>query len=171
MTLNRSPVASRGASILLIHIGFGKFPFGSIIRRRQVFRAHQEYITSQRYPLGYTGLPLRSKDSWIKSYSWAAFALAYIDDNIIFHHTWEDHLTHLQDVLLQLQEYRLTANPNKCHIGWVQVNLGGYIVGWSQLRAQPNEVQALKQAQRPVNKKDLQHLEREGGGRLAIIGI
>lgn len=78
----------------------------------------------------------------------ATFALAYIDD-IVFSQTWVNHRAHSRAMLLQLREYGLMANPNKCHIGQVQVNYLGYIVGWRQLQAQSDKVQALKQAQCP----------------------
>lgn len=87
----------------------------------------------------------------------AAFDFAYIDDIIVFSQTWEERLTHVWAVLEQLCEYDLTANPNKCHIGWQQVNYLGCVVRKGQLRIQPDKMQSLQQACQPVNKKDLQH--------------
>lgn len=77
----------------------------------------------------------------------AAFALAYIDDVTVFSHIWEYRLARLHAVLLQLREYGLTANPNKCHIGRVQDNNLGYVVGWGQLcEPIPDKVQSPQQA-------------------------
>lgn len=55
-----------------------------------------------------------------------------------------------------LKKSGLTINPGKCHIGWTQVKYLGYIIGQGQVRAQPDKVQALKQATRPKNREELQ---------------
>lgn len=88
----------------------------------------------------------------------ADFALAYIDDIMVFSQTWVEYLEHIKAVLLQLQEYELTAKSNKCHIA----SYVGYIVVQGQLQAQPNKAQALKQVQQPADKKGLQRTRPAG---------
>ena len=45
------------------------------------------------------------------------FASAYLDDLIVFSHSWRDHLKHLDAVLRRLKEAGLTAKPVKCQFG------------------------------------------------------
>ena len=45
------------------------------------------------------------------------FALAYLDDLVIFCRTWKEHLQHLRAVLLLLREANLTSKPAKCRLG------------------------------------------------------
>ena len=42
------------------------------------------------------------------------YSSAYIDDILIYSKNWEDHLDHIEAVLLALREAGLTANPDKC---------------------------------------------------------
>ncbi len=46
-----------------------------------------------------------------------SFALAYLDDTVIFSATWEEHLLHLEQVLTRLSRAGLTAKPEKCQLG------------------------------------------------------
>ena len=59
------------------------------------------------------------------------FTAVYLDDLMIYSTTWEDHLYHLQTVLLRLCKAGLTAKPSKCHYGMQQyVYLGFTVGGW-----------------------------------------
>ena len=44
------------------------------------------------------------------------FASAFLDDLIVFSHSWRDHLRHLDAVLQRLKETGLTAKPGKCQL-------------------------------------------------------
>lgn len=86
----------------------------------------------------------------------ATFALAYIDDLLIFSSTWEERLGLLRTVLQQLLVSGLTANQKKCHLGRTQLKYLGYIIGSGQLQAQPQKGQVLRQVTLPRDKKELQ---------------
>ena len=45
-----------------------------------------------------------------------SFCLIYLDDIIVFSKSFSDHLDHLQQVFLVLQEKNLVLNPFKCQI-------------------------------------------------------
>lgn len=57
------------------------------------------------------------------------YVSAYIDDFIIYSSSWDQHLEHLQKLLIALHEAGLTANPDKCHIGMRQTKFLRYMVG------------------------------------------
>ena len=42
------------------------------------------------------------------------FAMAYMDDVVIYSSSWKDHVTHIRTVLDRLKTANLTVNPNKC---------------------------------------------------------
>lgn len=46
-----------------------------------------------------------------------AYAAACIDDILIFLEQWEQHLQHLQAILIELRETDLTGNLKKCSLG------------------------------------------------------
>lgn len=42
-----------------------------------------------------------------------SFTLNYLDDIVIYSKTWKEHITHLHQVLQQLQDTGLKINPKK----------------------------------------------------------
>ncbi|MGL5294059.1 MAG: reverse transcriptase domain-containing protein [Aeromonas sp.] len=55
----------------------------------------------------------------------AANAAAYLDDIIIYSNDWQWHMQHLNAVLSSTRGAGLTANPEKCAIGRVEVRYLG----------------------------------------------
>ena len=45
------------------------------------------------------------------------YAAAYIDDLVIHSMTWEEHLSHIEEVLKRLRAAGLTVKPAKCQFG------------------------------------------------------
>lgn len=86
----------------------------------------------------------------------ADFALAYIDDIVVFSKSWPEHLRQLWIVLQLLREAGLMANPCKCHLGWTQARYLGYVIGKGQRWAQSDQVQALTWTTLLQDKKGLQ---------------
>ena len=50
----------------------------------------------------------------------------YIDDLIVFSDTWEDHLVHLEKVLVRLSEASLALNLKNCEFVKAHVQYLGY---------------------------------------------
>ncbi|XP_067392466.1 autoimmune regulator [Emydura macquarii macquarii] len=46
------------------------------------------------------------------------YAVAYLDNVVVYSRHWEDHLNEVARVLSTLREAGITTNPRKCHIGW-----------------------------------------------------
>lgn len=45
----------------------------------------------------------------------------YIDDIVVHHAQWDDHVNGIKDVLEILRKAGLTARPSKCSLGFHQV--------------------------------------------------
>jgi len=58
------------------------------------------------------------------------FALAYIDNIIIYLKTLEEHLEHVDKVLEALRNVGMTIVKEKCHFTYDNVELLGHRVGW-----------------------------------------
>eukprot|EP00253_Pinus_taeda_P003526 PITA_03526 len=43
-----------------------------------------------------------------------SFVVVYLDDILIFNHSWEEHLHHIRQVLQTLRQHKLCANLEKC---------------------------------------------------------
>lgn len=83
------------------------------------------------------------------------FAVAYLDDIAVFSQTWEDHLTHLSQVLKRIQNAGLTIKPGKCQIGMSEVQYLGHQVGGGTLKPEPGKVDAIYNWPTPRTKKQV----------------
>ena len=79
----------------------------------------------------------------------------YMDDIIIYSACWEDHITHVREVLTKLREAGLTANPAKCEWGGNKMEFLGHLVGEGTMSVPEHRVVALAQYSKPVTKKGL----------------
>ena len=83
------------------------------------------------------------------------FARAYIDDIAVFSHSWEEHLSHLQQVFNRLQLAGLTVKLKKCRFGGQEVSYLGHVIGGGRLQPDPTKIQAVRDYPRPVTKRDV----------------
>ncbi|KAL1273036.1 hypothetical protein QQF64_028898 [Cirrhinus molitorella] len=130
-------------------------------------RGHWQYRT---LPFGLHGAPAtfqRLMDILLHPHQ--AYAAAYLDDIVIHSETWEDHLTCLRRVLMELRRAGLTANPRKCHLALSEVKYQGFTVGGGLVRPQPAKVEAVRDAPGPLTKSQVQTFfglaEKEGAAR------
>lgn len=79
------------------------------------------------------------------------FAVAYLDDTIIFSPTWEKHLMHLSQVLGQIQTAGLMSR--KFQIGMTEVQYLGHRVGGGTLKPEPGKVDVISAWRTPKMKK------------------
>ena len=71
------------------------------------------------------------------------FALAYIDDIIIYSKMLEEHLEHVDKVLEALHSVGMTIVEEKCHFEYDNVELLGHRVGWLGLSTLKERVKAI----------------------------
>ena len=71
------------------------------------------------------------------------FVVVYFDDILIFSSTLDDHLCHLQDVLLALRREKIYVARQKCEFGVSEVLILGYVVSAAGLRVDPHKVSAV----------------------------
>ncbi len=83
------------------------------------------------------------------------YAAAYLDDIIIYIQDWQRHMVHLREVLRALRGTELTANPEKCAIGRVEVQYLGFHLGHGQVRPQINKTAAIATFPRLKTKKEV----------------
>lgn len=83
------------------------------------------------------------------------FALAYLDDVIIWSATWEDHVKHLALVLERLAINGLTCANRKCHIGKAQVKFLGHLVDEHGSRPTPDQLALIDEYPVPSTRKQV----------------
>lgn len=86
------------------------------------------------------------------------YAIAFLDDIIVYSESWDAHLIHLQNVLQKLHNAGFTVNYDKVHIGCESVKILGHIFRDGKISPNPEKVRAIQQYKTPNNRKDVMRL-------------
>ena len=81
------------------------------------------------------------------------FAMAYLDDIIIYSSTPEEHLQHIKTVFEKLCHAKLSMKLSKCHFFAKEIQYLGHILGAEGIRPVPAKTEAIKAMHPPVNPK------------------
>ena len=77
------------------------------------------------------------------------YALAYIDDVIIYSKTFEEHLKHLNEICRILKDARFRLNPEKCEIARTQTDYLGHQIKNGEIRPSPTNIHGLLNTKLP----------------------
>jgi hypothetical protein len=97
-------------------------------------------------PFGLTNAPtnfMRLMDDVLRPFA-NSFVVVYLDDILIFNKTWEEHMRHIQQVLITLRQHKLYANLEKCCFGMNMVQYLGYIVDEHGVHVDPTKFQVIR---------------------------
>ena len=83
------------------------------------------------------------------------FAMAYLDNIIIYSPTPEEHLQHIKTVLEKLCHANLSMKLSKCHFFSKEIQYLGHILGMEGIRPVPAKTEAIKAMHPPVNPKQV----------------
>ncbi len=78
---------------------------------------------------------------------------AYLNDVVVYSHTWEEHLSCLDQAFKQLANTSLTLNLKKCELAKAVVTYLGKKVGQGQVKPVEAKVEAILKFPIPVNKR------------------
>ena len=78
------------------------------------------------------------------------FAIAYLDDIIIFSKTLEEHLSQIRMVIEKLHSAKLSMKLSKCHFFSKEIQYLGYILSTKGIQLLPSKTQAIQQMQPPT---------------------
>ena len=116
-------------------------PFGSFEYNRMPFGLRNSSGTFQRFI-----------DSVLRD---LPFALAYVDDILIFSRTKDEHNQHLKQVLSRLMTTGLRINGNKCQFSKNQVDFLSYNISGEGKKPPLQRIQALQVLPKPTDAKTL----------------
>ena len=83
------------------------------------------------------------------------FAMAYLDDIIIYSSTPEEHLQHIKTVFKKLCHAKLSMKLSKCHFFAKEIQYPRHILGVEGIRPVPAKTEAIKAMHPPVNPKQV----------------
>lgn len=80
-----------------------------------------------------------------------SFAVAYLDDIIIFSETFDEHMSHLQTILHELRKANLRINEKKFVFCNTELRYLGHVVGQAGIQTDPEKVKAISELPAPTN--------------------
>ena len=83
------------------------------------------------------------------------FAMAYLDNIIIYSSTPEEHLEHIRTVFEKLRDAKLSMKLSKCHFFAKEIQYLGHILGMEGIKPVPAKTEAIKAMHPPVNPKQV----------------
>ena len=83
------------------------------------------------------------------------FAMAYLDNIIIYSSTPEEHLEHIKTVFEKLRHAKLSMKLSKCHFFAKEIQYLGHILGVEGIKPVPAKTEAIKAMHPPVNPKQV----------------
>ena len=83
------------------------------------------------------------------------FAMAYLDDIIIYSSTPEEHLQQIKTVFEKLHHAKLSMKLSKCHFFTKEIQYLRHILGMEGIRPVPAKTEAIKAMHPPVNPKQV----------------
>src|ERR1044071_3973262 len=72
------------------------------------------------------------------------YVMVYLDDVIIYSHTFEEHLKHLEEVLNRIHEANLRLKAEKCYFGANELQFLGHVVGEDGIKPDPEKVEKIR---------------------------
>ncbi len=83
---------------------------------------------------------------------------AYLNDEVVYSHTWEEHLSSLDQAFKQLAKTSLTLNLKNCEFAKAVVTYLGKKVGQGQVKPVEAKVEAILKFSIPGNKREFRLL-------------
>ena len=81
------------------------------------------------------------------------FAIAYLDDIIIFSKTPQEHLSHIRMVFKKLKSANLSMKKSKCNSFSEEIQYLGHILSATDIRPLPSKTHAKQHMQPPTTPK------------------
>ena len=136
--------------------GYWQVPLAESAKSKTAFATPFGLFQFNVMPFGLQGAPAtfqRMMDRMIRGME--EFAASYIDDLVVYSRTWEEHLSHIRQVLQRLRDAGLTAKARKCQFGMEQCLYLGHLVGSGTIRPEPSKVEAISTFTTPRTKREV----------------
>jgi transposase InsO family protein len=141
-------------SIDLKH-AFWQIPVCESDREKTAFICCNRLWEYRRMAFGLKNSPATFQRCISKAIGENDYSIAYLDDIIIFSHTVEDHLMHIEEILKRLSKHNLNAKISKCEFFEPSLTFLGHIVSRDGVRVCSDKVTAVREFPVPTNVKEL----------------
>ena len=136
--------------------GYFQVPLSEEDRPKTAFSTRDNHYQFTVLPQGITNGPATFQRviNHILGPSRWKYALAYIDDVIIYSTTFEEHSSHLNDICQILKDARFRLNPDKCEIARTQTDYLGHRIQHGEIRPSPLNIHGLLNTKLPQTPEE-----------------
>ena len=135
--------------------GFFQIPLHPECRQYTAFATPRGLYQYKVLPFGLTNSPAVFNRAMRQVLHGIEGVEMFVDDVLIHSATLEEHLRLLEVVFSRLHSFNMTVKPSKCKIAVTEVEFLGHIVGNNYCRCQDDKIRKIKEAPRPVTKKQV----------------
>ena len=142
-------------STLDLASGFWQIPMDPNSKHKTAFATQSGKYEFNRMPFGLINAPTtyqRMMTQVLQGLNWKIL-LVYMDDIIIFSSTFEEHMSHLEQVFRRLSEFNLTLKPSKCTFAAERVLYLGHIISEKGVEINHSKVAVIESFPAPKNVK------------------
>ena len=132
--------------------GYFQVPLSREDRPKTAFSTRDNHFQFTVLPQGITNGPAtfqRIINHILGPTRWQ-YALAYIDDVIIYSKTFDDHLKHVDEICQLLKQARFRLNPEKCEIAQQRIDYLGHTISSGSIRPCPRNIDGLRNTRLPT---------------------
>jgi hypothetical protein len=144
-------------STLDLCAGFHQIRMNSQDQHKTAFQTHHGHSEFQVMSFGLTRAPTTFQSAMNSTLAplLRKRALAFFDDILIYSKSWEDHLSHLSQVLQQLLLDQWHVKLSKCAFGQQQISYLGHVISNQGVATDHVKVQSVRTCPHPASCKEL----------------
>ena len=141
--------------------GFWQIRLHPTAQEKTAFTTHQGLYEFRVMPFGLTNAPavfqrlMQQVMAPLKVTPGPDYVSVYLDDILVFSRTLEDHLSHLNAVILRIDEVGLKLKPTKCKFAQRELEYLGHVVSRDGLKTNPRLIAAVKEFPTPLSAHDV----------------
>ena len=144
-------------SVLDLSHGGQQIPLEEKSRDKSAFLTHKKKLRFKTMPPGSRNSSMYLQllmDTVLKGIQYE-YVISYTEDIVIYSKTFEDHLNHLEQVLVRLEKANLKLNPDKCRFAVPKVKFLGHTLSEQGIGLDQDKIEVIKNYPTPANVKEL----------------
>ena len=120
-------------------------PLDRLVKMKTSFACHRGLFEFNVMPFGLSNAPAVFQELMsIVLHGLGHFAVAYLDDILVFSESMEEHLQHLETIFSRLRQHELRLKLKKCSFLNVETQYLGFIIHRNGIRPDPKKVEAIR---------------------------